>query len=247
MKKSMTILAISAALALYGCDTGTTGGPGTTTPESEKPMMGQTDDTFSLDLPMMSASVEQGEQETVSIGINRGTNFAQDVSLKFSNIPPGIHIQPEVPVIARTDEEVELLIHASEEAAVGDFTVQISGHPERGDDATAELSITVSKREMDAAAEVQMDQDRSDRDEEIARMRAELDALQAKYEDLEERASETTDDTREALNEKVADAKVKLEEAEENLEDARDASPDRWAKVKDGFRGAADELKGMFE
>lgn len=247
MRKSMTILAIGAAVAFYGCDTSTSGGPGTTEGESEQSIMGQTDNTFSLDLPMMAAGLEQGEQERVAIGIHRGTNFAQDVSLKFSNVPEGIHILPEVPVISRADEEVELTIHAAENAAIGDFTVQISGHPETGADATAELSITVSKREMERAESIETDESRADREEHIAKMQAELDVLEVKYENLEERATEATGDTKEMLDEKVATAKVKLDEAEENLREARDASPDRWAKVKSGFRGATDELKSIFE
>ena len=261
MKKMITVFAIGAVVALSGCDSGTPGGPGTAMPESNKPMMGQTDNTFTLTVPMMATSVEQGERETIAIGIKRGTNFAQDVSLKFDNVPPGIHIGPEVPMLDRTQEEVELSVHAADDAAIGDFIVQVTGHPETGADATAELSIRVTMREMEPAArietdaaeievgaeKIESDAARLDREKLIAQMRADLDVLQAKYQDLKARAADATGNAKVTLDKSVAAAKVKLDEAEAALKEAKDAAPDRWEKIKEGFKGAADELKSMFE
>jgi len=246
MKLITALLVGGAAVALYGCSPSTPGGPGTAIPESEKPMMGHTDNTFSLSVPMMAAKVEQGEEETVTIAIKRGTNFAQDVSLRFDGVPPGIHIQPDVPKIGRNDESVELRIHAAEKAAVGNFTVQVSGHPETGPDASAELSLTVSMRDMEPSAAVETEAARTEREAHITRMRAELDTLHAQYEDLRARASEAAGDAKVALDYRVAAAKVQLDEAEASLEEAKDAAPDRWERVKASFRDAADELKSIF-
>lgn len=268
MKTITTLILTGTAIALYGCSPSTPGGPGTAKPESEKPMIGQTDNTFTLDVPMMATKIEQGETNTLSIGIKRGTNFAQDVSLEFTDVPPGIHIQPDLPRIARTDEALELTLHAAEDAALGDFTVKVAGFPGTGAPANAELSLTISKHEVkelatveteatkieveattieNDAAKVESDAAKMEREEHLKQMRADLDALQVNYEDLKTRAAKEKGDAKIETDKKVAAAKVKLDEAEASLKEAKDAGPDRWEKIKEGFKGAADELKSMFE
>lgn len=269
MKKITILIAVGAVVALYGCSQqATPGGPGTALPESEKPMIGQTDNTFTLDVPAMATKLQQGEQDTLAIGIKRGANFAQDVTLDFVDVPQGLHIQPDTPRIGVGDEKVQLTVHASESAALGEFNIKVIGHPKTGADATAELSINISKRdeapvatiqpdtvtiEVDAAKieasadKIESDAAKLEREERIKEMRAELDALQVKYEDLKARAAKARDSAKEELDKKVAAAKVKLDEAEESLKEAKDAAPDRWEKIKDGFKGAAKELKSMFE
>ena len=262
MKTLTTLIAMGAAVALYGCSQDSTpGGPGTALPESEKPMIGQTDNTFTLEVPMIATSVKQGEMDTVSIGIDRGTNFSQDVSLSFDNIPTGVTIEPARAAIPKTEEEVELTVHASMDAALGDFIVKVTGQPDAGAAAMADLSITIAKGDTEPAGTVSSDTATIDneavklqtevveteREAEIKVMRAELDALQVKYENLKERAAKAKDNAKAELDKKVAAAKVKLDQAEEELKEAKDAAPDRWEKIKEGFKGAGEELKGMFE
>ena len=262
MKLTTMMIVGGAALALYGCNQDSTpGGPGTALPESEKPMVGRTDNTFTLDVPMMAAKLEQGAMDTLTIGIKRGTNFAQDVALNFSDVPQGIHIQPDTPMIARTEEEAKFTVHADADAPLGDFKVKVSGVPETGAPANAELSLTITKPEVKEQATVntesttveiqtntvESDTVKAEREAHIQAMRTELDLLQVKYEDLKVRASKAKNGAKEALDAKLAAAKIKLDEAEENLKEAKDAAPDRWEKIKEGFKGAADELKSMFE
>lgn len=262
MKKLAILIATGATIALYGCSQDSTpGGPGTALPESEKPMIGQTENTFTLDVPMISTSIKQGEMDTVTIGIKRGTNFSQDVTLKFDNIPSGVTIDPSPARISNTEENVELAVSAGTNAALGDFIVKVTGHPAVGTDALADLSLTIAKGDMDAEASIDVDAKaietnavelseeaaKAERDAQIKVMRAELDALQVKYENLKERAKEATADAKAELDKKVAAAKVKLDQAEEDLKEAKDAAPDRWEKIKEGFKGAGQELKSMFE
>jgi hypothetical protein len=255
MNKYAMFIALGGCVALYGCSQDSTpGGPGTAMPESEKPMIGQTDNTFTLDVPMIATSVKQGEFDTVTIGISRGTNFAQDVSLKFDNVPTGVTIEPASARIPKTEEGVELTVRAGTDAALGDFIVKVTGSPTEGADALADLSLTIAKGDMESTAtvengtvDVQSEVVEAEREAEIKIMRAELDALQVKYENLKERAAEATADAKAELDKKVAAAKVKLDQAEEELKEAKDAAPDRWEKIKEGFKGAGEELKSMFE
>jgi hypothetical protein len=45
--------------------------------------------TTRLTWPSPLQSVKQGESKEVTIGIKRGTNFSQDVGLRFVDLPTG--------------------------------------------------------------------------------------------------------------------------------------------------------------
>lgn len=59
MRTRAALILGCVAIAVYGCSPSTPGGPGTALPESEKPMIGQTENTFTLDPPMMATKLEQ--------------------------------------------------------------------------------------------------------------------------------------------------------------------------------------------
>jgi len=141
-----TLVASSLALMLAiltGCSQGTPGGPGTTDKDSEKPLYGQEDNTFNLSVPRTSTSLQQGEQLETAIGIKRAKNFDQDVTLKFAEIPKGVTIEPASPVISSSGTEAAITFKAEDEAPVGDYNVQVTGHPTKGGDAQIEFKLTI--------------------------------------------------------------------------------------------------------
>ena len=69
-------------------------------------MIGRADDTF--DLTTASVSLKQGEAALRSVGIKRGTNFDQDVTLAFEGLPPGVAPDPAKPVVQTKNSEAEL-------------------------------------------------------------------------------------------------------------------------------------------
>ncbi|WP_040591641.1 COG1470 family protein [Schlesneria paludicola] len=161
MLKSSSAFVGLALLAASGCMQGTSGGPGAQTPpasqphsankpvitESEKPALSQPRDTFSLRLPILSTSLKQGESKSVTISIQRGTDFDQDVTLNFSNMPSGVTLSPAAPMITKEEKETKVSVLAAEDAALGDFTVNVSGHSSKGGpDATNELKLSVSAK-----------------------------------------------------------------------------------------------------
>ena len=146
MKRIITVLFLGALVAASGCDKSTSGGPGTSVPDSEQATVGLTDDTFSLDTPMMSTKLAQGEAVAVTIGIKRGKNIDQDVTLMFNDLPNGVSIDPMSPVILRSDMDAKVTVAAADDAALGDFTIKVMGHPTQGANATAELKITVDQK-----------------------------------------------------------------------------------------------------
>jgi hypothetical protein len=147
MKKLLVVLLAPLLFALLGCNPpGTPGGPGATGGTGKRPLIGEADETFDLHSPLLSVSVTQGETKATSIGIKRGKNFDQDVVLKFAEMPKGVTIDPASPVIKHGDSEAKFTVKATEDAAVGDFAIKVTGHPGTGPNASHELKITVSKK-----------------------------------------------------------------------------------------------------
>jgi len=155
MKSTLYAVALLALIGLVGCSNpSNTGGPGadkdkakTEKDKGKAESKGKvTDDTFSLSLPTGSTSIKQGESKTVTISITRGKNFDEDVGLKLQDAPKGITLDPAAPMIKHGDKETKVTIKAADDAALGDHTIHVVGHPTKGADATGDFKITVDKK-----------------------------------------------------------------------------------------------------
>jgi uncharacterized membrane protein len=98
-------------------------------------------------VPTLSTKLKKGESKVVNIAIDRGKNFDQDVTLRFDNLPQGVTIDPRSPMIKHGDKEATITVRAADDAAIGDFTINVTEHPATGIDATSELKITVEKKQ----------------------------------------------------------------------------------------------------
>jgi hypothetical protein len=136
-----------ATLAVaVGCEKGgTAGGPGATSSTAKAPMIGEADDTFKLSVS--SVNVQQGEMTNASIGIKRGTNFAQDVTLTFDDLPAGVALDPAKPVLLAKATDAKFTLKATDAAVPGDYTVKLVGHPAKGGDATNQFKLTILKKD----------------------------------------------------------------------------------------------------
>src|SRR5208337_1592387 len=133
MNRTFAGLMVVALGALVGCGgRDSAGGPGATNPTSKQPLYGQAVDTFNLTAP--ATSLKQGETKDVSIGIRRGTNFQGDVTLKFTEVPQGLTIDPTSPVIMHGETDTKVTVKAAADASLGDFNVKVTGHPTEGGD-----------------------------------------------------------------------------------------------------------------
>ena len=147
MKNPLIAFLAPALVALAGCSQGTPGGEGvTTTPPHKTPAYGEADNTFNLSVPRISTTLHQGETKEISIGIDRGKNFDQDVALKVAEGPIGVTIDSANSVIKHGDQEAKLTVKATDDASLGDFTVRVTGHPSKGADATIDFKIAVAKK-----------------------------------------------------------------------------------------------------
>ncbi len=246
MKKKCVWVAIFLAtvVALAGCNQGTSGGPGAADPPV-KERIGQTDDTFSLALP--SFSLNQGESKTVSVDINRGDNFSEDVSLKLSGLPTGVTFTPANPEISRDITDIELVFNATNDAALGDFTVEVTGHPTKGADAVSEMNLTVSKLDAVDTANAAGDAAINNRNEYMTAMQSQMDRFSVMYTELQQRAAEATGEAKVEADRMLAEAKIKMDAASVKMNELRAAGADSWENVKDGVMHAFEDLKRTFE
>ncbi len=147
MKSLCAGLLVAAVLTSVGCEKkGTQGGPGATGATDKKPVVGQAEETFTLDVPNFSTKLKQGEAKQVAISIRRGKNFDEDVTLKFENVAKGVTIEPASPVIKKGDTEAKFTVKAADDAALGDFTIKVKGTPTKGAVGSNEFKITVDKK-----------------------------------------------------------------------------------------------------
>lgn len=141
--KYLSSACLAALLAFTGCTSGTAGGPGATGEQDERFAVGQPNDTFQLSRG--KASIKQGETKSVSIGIDRSTNFDQDVTLLIADLPRGLSIDIAKPKIGAGDTEARFALTAAADASLGDFSITVTGRPANGGDASNKLDITVTK------------------------------------------------------------------------------------------------------
>jgi len=146
MKRVLAVLNVMM-LALAGCNQGTPGGPGATGASAKQSTYGQVDDTFNLSVPMLSSSLQQGGSAETTIGIKRAKNFDSDVALTFSNLPKDVTIEPAAATIKHGDTDAKITFKAGSDAALGDFTVNVVGHPNKGGDAKIEFKLTVTAKD----------------------------------------------------------------------------------------------------
>jgi hypothetical protein len=146
------LTAILPLALVVGCSQNTSGGPGATrtTPEGRMDKVdttiSQPANTFSLDVPMMATSVKRGETKALAIGIDRGSNMDQNVTLSFQGLPQGVTIEPNSPTIQATNKEAQFMVTAGPAAPIGEFTAKVVGHPATGPDAMSDLKINVTEQ-----------------------------------------------------------------------------------------------------
>ncbi|MCE9529598.1 MAG: apolipoprotein A1/A4/E family protein [Planctomycetes bacterium] len=107
--------------------------------------------------------------------------------------------------------------------------------------------VSNAKEKIGEAAEATAAAAKAKRDEFAREMQKKLDELDTKIKALEQRASEAKGDAQKDLNDKVKVAKAKRDTAAKKLDELKEASHDRWEKVKDGVGNAFDDLKKAFD
>ena len=146
MKHMITAVVLGFLVTGFGCNNSMPGGPGASLKPDKQAKVGQKAETFSLETPAMSTKLVQGETKALTIGIKRGKNTDEDVTIRIKDLPKGVTVDPVNPVIKHGDTDAKLTLIAANDAALGDFTAKVLGHPATGMDSISDLKLTVDKK-----------------------------------------------------------------------------------------------------
>ena len=98
---------------------------------------------FKIAVPTFSTEIKQGQTRNITVSLERGDYFKQDVKLQIKT-STGLNIDPTSVVIKASDiPDVQLRIAAAQNAALGEYRVSITGVPETGESTSTEFNVKV--------------------------------------------------------------------------------------------------------
>jgi uncharacterized membrane protein len=104
-----------------------------------------TKDSFTVSGPTTSTSIKQGNKETVTITLNRGSDFKKKVSLDVKAPDKVKATLDKTSVASGDDKDVKLTIDVDKDAAVGDHIVTVTATPEAGTATKLDVKLSVTK------------------------------------------------------------------------------------------------------
>ena len=100
---------------------------------------------FNIAAPTFDVKVKQGEPQTLTIKLQRGESFKQDVKLEIKLFNgKDITFNPAEVLVKVSDEsDVQIMVTASKDAAVGEYKVSVTGTPTTGESTSVEFNVKV--------------------------------------------------------------------------------------------------------
>jgi len=139
MKKvfAITIVLMLVLAGVSGCKQKPKGGP-------EGGSVGK-GEGFKIDVPTFDTKIKQGEFKSVTISLERGDFFKQDVTLEFKLVEgKGITFDPAKVLVKASDKpDVQLQVSADKDAALSEYRVSVIGTPKTGEPASTEFNVKV--------------------------------------------------------------------------------------------------------
>jgi uncharacterized membrane protein len=104
---------------------------------------------FNISVPTFATEVKQGETQNVTIKLQRGDSFKQDVKLQIE-AAKGISVDPaKVTVKASDKPDVQIMITVPKSTALGEYKVSVTGTPTTGEPTSVEFKVKVIAPEAD--------------------------------------------------------------------------------------------------
>jgi uncharacterized membrane protein len=132
--RALLSLAALSAIWLTGCMQSSEGGtPGTKA-------------NFKIEGPLTSETIKQGNQDTIKLSLNRGSDFKKDVKISV-DAPAKIKADLSKSMVKASEEtDFTMTIAVDKEAPIGDHVVKVTGTPEGGGAAThLDVKVKVDK------------------------------------------------------------------------------------------------------
>ena len=132
MKTAIAIVMTLALAAICGCQSNSPRGGGMTK-----------DVGFKIAVPTFDTEVKQGEVRAVTVSLQRGESFKQDVKLHIQ-ASKGISVDPtDLLVKASESPDVQLRIAATKDTALGAYLVTVKGTPRTGEPTSTAFTVKV--------------------------------------------------------------------------------------------------------
>jgi uncharacterized membrane protein len=100
---------------------------------------------FKIAVPTFDTKIKQGEIQSVIISLERGESFKQDVTLEIKlSKGEGITFDPAKVLVKASDKpDVQLTITVPKDAALGAYSVSVTGTPTTGEPTSVEFNVKV--------------------------------------------------------------------------------------------------------
>jgi tetratricopeptide (TPR) repeat protein len=96
--------------------------------------------TFTLSV--RAAALSRGERKEVTVIIDRGKDFDQELSLKFS-APRGLKVTPGEVLVSAGEKEVQVMIESDSDAPAGELSIEVTGTPPTGRPTALRIPVEV--------------------------------------------------------------------------------------------------------
>ncbi len=106
---------------------------------------------FYISVPSFDTKVKQGETQVVTIKLERGESFKQDVTLEIKlSKGEGISVDPAKVIVKASDKpDVQIKIMVPKDAALGEYNISVTGTPTTGEPTSVEFKVKVIAPEAD--------------------------------------------------------------------------------------------------
>jgi uncharacterized membrane protein len=132
MKKVIMIVMTLALVTVLGCYS-----------SSEKGGSVVKGEGFKIAVPTFDVEIKQGETQSVTVSVERGESFKQDVKLEIA-AAKGISIEPTDVTVKGSDKpDVPLRITVPKDAALGVYSISVKGTPKTGEPTSTEFNVKV--------------------------------------------------------------------------------------------------------
>lgn len=98
---------------------------------------------FTISTPNYVTEIKQGEVKSVTVSLERGKYFKQNVRLQLDT-PAGIQIEPgKITVGANDKPDIQVKFTASKDSPLGEYRISVIGTPETGEPTSTVFNIKV--------------------------------------------------------------------------------------------------------
>jgi uncharacterized membrane protein len=115
--------------------------------KSDSPKGGSTlkGEGFKIAVPTFDTKIKQGEVQSVTISLERGDSFKQDVTLQIKlSKGEGLTFDPAKVIVKASDKpDVQIKITVPKDAALGEYNISVTGTPTTGEPTSVEFNVKV--------------------------------------------------------------------------------------------------------